>query len=347
MTSHPFLATAFGLRIAATCAIPGLIECPAGDRQSDAVDVRIWLGRRPDWVLEARAASDGTSDIRYVSSRVDAVGKPLLVVSEWTEQAGRLHYVASGLRHFQYADGVEFLLDRETARIWAGWSGETTLDDAAVYLLGPILGYVLRTRGVTCLHASVVAANETAFAFVGSARSGKSTAAAAFARLGLPVLSDDVAAICELDGRFHVRPAYPQLRLWPDSVERLFGSRDALAPLTPQCPQWDKRYLSLVSDGEHSFMDRPLPLRAVYVLGARETSDTAPRIEPLPPRERLLKLIANSYTGYLATAADQRREFHLLRSLIEAMPVRHVIPHADPARIPDLCSAIMTDLAFA
>lgn len=334
MSSRPFLATAFGLRISSNRPVPGLRLQTETDAPTIAPDISVWLGEAPPWTI---AVPRVAAAARYISPRNDSAGRPLLVVSE----------LSDGFKHFRYADGVEFLLDAETTRIWAGWSGETTLDDAAVYLLGPILGYALRARGITCLHASVVAADGTAFALVGNARAGKSTTAAAFAQLRYPVMSDDIAVLCEIDGRFHVQPAYPQLRLWPDSVERLFGSRDALLPLTPQYPQWDKRYLSLATDGEHPFIDRPLPLRVVYLLGAREASDSAPRIETLTPRERLLQLISNTYTSYLATTADQRREFDLLRSLIAAVPVRQVVPHADPGRIPELCSTILADLAMS
>ena len=50
------------------------------------------------------------------------------------------------------------------------------------------------------------------------------------------------SALVEYDGRVHVQPAYPQLRLWPDSVAMLYGAPDVLPPLTPT---WDKRALAL------------------------------------------------------------------------------------------------------
>jgi hypothetical protein len=296
-----------------------------------APDISVWLGESPPWPV-VDAGDAGTT--RYTSPRVDSNGRPLLAVSETRD----------GCRWFRYADGVNFLLDRQATRVCARWSGETTLDDAAVYLLGPILGYALRVRGVTCLHASVVAVDGMALVLVGNAHSGKSTTAAAFARLGFPVLSDDVAALHEAQGRVHVHPAYPQLRLWPDSVERLFGSRDALQPLTPHYPGWDKRFLSLATD-EHRFVDRPLPLGALYVLAARETSDLAPRVEPMTPRDGLLALVSNTYTSYLATTADQRRELKLLSGLAESVPVRRVTPHSDLGRLEELCSTVLADLA--
>ena len=95
----------------------------------------------------------------------------------------------------------------------------------------------------SCLHASAVAIEGRAVAIVGPSGAGKSSTAAAFARLGYPVLSDDIVALTGDGQRFHVQPAYPRVRLWPSAVTSLFGSRDALPRIVPD---WEKRYLPLI-----------------------------------------------------------------------------------------------------
>src|SRR5260370_8969321 len=105
---------------------------------------------------------------------------------------------------------------------------------------------------------------------------GKSATGAAFAGRGYGVLSDDIVALFEQEGVFHVMPAYPHLCLWPDSVEMLYGSRDALPRLIPD---WEKRRLSLGEEGAR-FESLPLPLAAIYVLAARRP-DPAPYLEPI------------------------------------------------------------------
>src|SRR5205085_1986600 len=112
---------------------------------------------------------------------------------------------------------------------------------------------------------SAVALGNRAVALLGPAGAGKSTTAAAFARRGYPLLSDDVVPIWVRDGLFVVPPAYPCLRLWPASVAALYGAADALPPLTPT---WDKRCLDLTQGGCR-FQQHPLPLAAIYVLGER------------------------------------------------------------------------------
>ena len=110
--------------------------------------------------------------------------------------------------------------------------------------MGPVIAFTLRLRGVTCLHASCVAVDDRAIALLGRPGAGKSTTAAAFAQLGYSVLSDDVVVLDDRNGQFRVQPGYPRVNLWPDSVHALFGSEDALPPITPT---WGKRYLSLAA----------------------------------------------------------------------------------------------------
>ena len=88
---------------------------------------------------------------------------------------------------------------------------------------------------------------DRAAVLAGPPGAGKSTLAAAFARFGYAVLSDDVAVLEQLEGALHVQPAYPQLRLWPDSVALLFGLRRGPALSDSQLgqtrPRSDRKWL--------------------------------------------------------------------------------------------------------
>ena len=238
----------------------------------------------------------------------------------------------------RYADGTEFFVDRDGSEVWASWADSSTLADTATYLLGPVLGFVLRLRGVTCLHASAVAVGGRAIVLVGPARAGKSTTAAAFCQRGHPVLADDIVALVERDQILRVQPAYPQLRLWPESVGLLYGDDAALPRLTPT---WDKRALDLTQH-RCGFQEQPLPLAAVYVLGER-SSEAETRIEGLHGRESLLTLLANTYVGYLLDASMRAQEFESMGRLISTVPVRRVVAAGGPAHISGLCASILAD----
>jgi hypothetical protein len=311
--------SAFGLSLAANRPLPGLIPLSG----VSPTDVRIWLDAAPP----AATIRDLPADLWYLSDRLD-------------ESAGlRVWKLARGAYFkLQYGDGTEFLVDRAGSEVWATWPETSTVEDTATYLLGPILGFLLRLRGVTCLHASAIAVGDRAIAFAGPAEAGKSTTAAAFAERGYPILSDDVTALGEWDGTLHVQPAYPQLRLWPDSVARLYGSADALPRLTPT---WDKRALDLTRNG-YRFEQRPLPLAAIYVLGER-SADPHLHVERLHGREVLRTLLANTYVGYLLDMQMRGQEFESLGRLVSAVPVRRVLQPADAANVQQDCARILDD----
>ena len=95
------------------------------------------------------------------------------------------------------------------------------------------MALVAQIRGTTCLHGSAVAIDGMIVALLGPQGAGKSTLAGAFARAGFPVAADDIILLAETETGFLVEPTYPVLRLWPSSVEILFGHKDALPRLTP------------------------------------------------------------------------------------------------------------------
>jgi hypothetical protein len=316
-----WLYTIYGLRLQSNRPIPGLEACPA----VLPPEVRLWLGELPP------GCADRAEWLApwYVSPRKDEHGRPLLTVWELDGAFFRL----------VYSDDTVFVVDRPGTRIWATWPDTATLADTLTYLLGPILGFVLRRRGIACLHASAVAVGQRALALVGGAGAGKSTTAVALGRRGHAVLSEDVVPVVETATAFQVQPGYSYIRLWPPSVQFLFGSPDALPKLAPP---WEKRYLDLGEKG-CPFQRQPLPLAAVYVLGARTQEPAAPFVAALPAKEALLTLIGNTYANYLLDPSQRAREFESLGRLVASVPVRRVTPHADPGRLDRLCEVILDD----
>jgi hypothetical protein len=201
------------------------------------------------------------------------------------------------------------------------------------------MGFVMLLRGIVCLHASAIAIGKEAIALVGPAGSGKSTTAAAFAERGYSVLAEDVVTLDDRGDRFLVRPGYPCIRLWPPAVKALYGSETHLPKLTPN---WDKCYLDLSA----RFQGEPLPLAAIYQLGERHHDSAAPFIETLDRSEALMALVANTYATKLMDKLMRAREFELLTRVVGNVSVRRVTPHADPARITELCNLIVDDFSL-
>jgi hypothetical protein len=238
-----------------------------------------------------------------------------------------------------YGDGTEFMVDENGERVWGSCPEPLTIEDLTTYFLGPVMGFVLRRRGITPLHASAVGLGNVAIAISGHAGAGKSTTAAALALRGAPAVCEDIAALAENRGKFFVQPGYPRVCLWPDAVEKLLGSKDALPNLTPT---WDKKYLAL--DGKRAkFAERRMPLGAIYLLGERAADERAPRIEEISAREALLELVQNTYMNALLTKEQRATEFELLSRLVNRVPCQRVIPHRDAAKLDEMCELIESD----
>jgi hypothetical protein len=316
----------YGLRIAADRAIPGL---PPLLDSVQKTDLRIRLnGATPAFPL---VVSNWTKDIFYSSSYLDSAGRPALRVAASADGA----YFG-----FFYSDGARFAIDREGRELWADWPEGYSIEDAATYLVGPVLGFVLRLRGITPLHGSAVAIDNQAIALVGVPGAGKSTTAAAFAHLGFAVLSDDVVVLEDAHDHFLVAPGYPRVNLWPDSVRLLLGSEDALPRITPT---WEKHYLPLDQNGRR-FQSEHLPLAAVYFLDERDPSLKIPVIEELAAGDALMTLVANTYVNYVLDRDMRQREFDLLSSLVARVSVRRIRPSADPSAVLAMCEAIAKDV---
>jgi hypothetical protein len=319
------LYSVFGLLLRSNLALPGVV--PTLETASYP-DVEFRLGMSP---LPGDGELSAEEELAYESSHSSETGEPGLRV--WRVAKGEFLRIA-------YADGTQFWLDRKRETLWAVWPESLSLEDTATYLFGPILGLLLRLRGVTCLHASAVAFKDHSVAFVGAAGAGKSTTAAAFARQGYGILSDDIVALVERDGAFQVMPAYPHLSLWPESVKMLYGSSEALPRFVPD---WEKRRLVLGNRGTR-FESRPLPLGAIYILGDRRP-DPAPYLEKMRPQSALLALVAETYANKILDRETRASEFAVLGRLVTTIPIRQVYPHADANRLGDLCKVIGEDFA--
>jgi hypothetical protein len=321
----PFRYSVYGLKLYANHYIPGLF--PAVELVANASEVQVYLNSTQ---TKSKHKIFPQADPWYTSGDRDEHGTPLLLI----------YRMAGGeFFRFHYVDGVEFLVNRTGSHVEISWPETSTVEDVATYLLGPIMGFVLCLRNISCLHASAIVIGDQAIALLGPAGAGKSTTAAAFAVQGYSVLTEDVLALQEQNGCFLVQPGYPLLRLWPESVKALFDSPEALPRLTPN---WDKRYLDLTT-GTYRFQEQPQSLAAIYILGERSSSADAPCIEAMSNREGLINLIGNTYAPRIRDMLDRAQEFQALSRIAASVPLRLVRPHTDPARLPELCKAIVDD----
>jgi hypothetical protein len=315
---------AYGLTFSSDTPVSGLREEPT---PFECPDVVMSLGTEPNWVQEAMRLPFRVDRPEAENAEAD---DPLFTLTSFGEGA---------FFQLSYSDGVRFVVDGSAKRLWGTCLPPLTPEDVATYLLGPVMGYVLRRRGVMALHASTVCISDMAVLLCGPSQSGKSTTAAALALRGVPVLAEDISALREDRGLLYVEPGYPRVCLWPAAVKILFGAQGALPRLTPT---WEKCFLGL--DGASAkFEPKQQPLGVVYLLGPPVDEADAPRIEDLGMRDALLELVQNTYMNWLLDRRQREEELDILTKLVASIPVRRIAPHADPRRIGALCELIIRD----
>jgi hypothetical protein len=169
------------------------------------------------------------------------------------------------------------------------------------FLLGPVLGVLLLQRKVLCIHAGAISTPWGAVAIAGVSTAGKSTTVARLVLDAHPLLADDIVAIRFIGGRPYVRPAYPMVRLWSESLPRL-GLTPEDAPVVD--PTSGKRGLRV------EFRERAQRLACVVVLSPSQTPEA---LRALSGHERLMELTRHSY-GLAAMRGAGVLESHLAKA---------------------------------
>lgn len=312
---------AYGLTLTSDTKIEGLGRESSNCTQSD---VALTVGREPDWVAAHLSSLPG-------HARPNSIERPESGLTVTSFEVAKCFDLA-------YADGTRFVVQGRGSRIWGTYPPPLTVADLSTYIVGPIMGFILRLRGVTALHASSVCIGGRAVVLCGESEAGKSTTAAALALNGSSVLAEDISAIREENGELYVEPGYPRVCLWPDAVEKLFGSAEALPQLTPA---WEKRFLPLEERGRFEAERRPVG--AVYLMAPRVEDANTPRIEDLSKREAVVELVQNTYMNWLLDRKQRGAELDLLAKVVSKVPVKRIVPHKDLASISALCDLIIAD----
>lgn len=241
---------------------------------------------------------------------------------------------------FRYPPGIEFDVDVAGRDMTCRLAEGHVVDEAAVFLAGPVLGLLLRVLGTLVLHASAVLVGDGAVAFVGASGAGKSSLAARLSRSDCAVVCDDVLAVDVQGRRGYARAGFPALRLRPDAARHLYGDVDALPRFVDG---WDRRCLALdvarrLPAGETRRID------AVYILEPRD-GDVAIEITTLGSTQTFAALSAHSYRSDLLGRRLREQEFASISALCAETPIRFLrYPHR-LSSLEELAEAVMHDVA--
>ncbi|CAM4280967.1 aldolase [Paenibacillus tarimensis] len=256
--SQGFTYKAFGLTIASDVPLPELT--PFGG-----------LAKLPDVTLTIAELADEWHSLTPV---FEYYGFP---------RPCRFLFHIPGTAIISVTDGCEIQISPMQGADW---------DQIRVYLLGTGIGALLLQRRILPLHGSSVVIEGKAYAFVGDSGAGKSTLAAAFVSQGCPIITDDVIAVQLGEDDVPVTaPAYPQQKLWDESLTNLGMESSSYRHLSSEL----KKFAVPV---QASFAERPVPLGGIIEL--RPDSEASRiRIEQLRGLHRLPLLRYHTFRNFL------------------------------------------------
>ncbi|MEP0203753.1 MAG: hypothetical protein ABJ084_05755 [Halioglobus sp.] len=154
--------------------------------------------------------------------------------------------------------------------------------------LNQVLPLAMSKMGTLVFHASAVAINGGAVAFLGESGRGKSTLAASFATNGYSFLTDDGLVLNVEENGYSVSPSHPSIRLWEDSRQALVPAE---AMVGPKVSFTNK--VKFLADKNIVFCREKCPLTRVYFLG--NSSSSTPTIRPMAPTEARIELVRHSF----------------------------------------------------
>lgn len=168
-------------------------------------------------------------------------------------------------------------------------------DRIRLYVLGSCMGAILLHRRILPLHGSAIVVDHKAYAFVGHSGHGKSTLASALLQRGYRLLTDDVIAVTldEQDTPL-VTPAYPQQKLWQESLD-IFGMTSL--EYRPLADRETKYAIPVVEQ----FSNAKVPLAGVFELVKTDCSQV--RIQPVDRLGRLPLLYLHTYRNLLLSGS--------------------------------------------
>jgi hypothetical protein len=205
------------------------------------------------------------------------------------------------------------------------------------YATSVLLAIALRQRGLCLFHASCVARDGVAVAFVGESGWGKSTLAEAFLQRGYSVLTDDILAL-DLSGEgARVLPGPPYIRLRPGAAAALMGSEyDAM----PAVSSLGDQRMRTVERGA----PEPAMLRRVYILDPDDAEENA--LVPLSPSEATMNLVVHSW-GKRAFTDPKYTMCHLrdCAALVRSMPIQRLRRVRSLDALADHVALVERDLA--
>ncbi|MGG7620204.1 aldolase [Bacillus coreaensis] len=209
-------------------------------------------------------------------------------------------------------------------------------DRIRLYILGSCMGALLLQRGILPLHGSAISINNKAYGIVGESGAGKSTLAAALLSKGYRLLSDDIIPISFIDNKPMVTPAYPQQKLWKESLDAFRVDADQFSSI------FDRETKFIVPVSSHFHLE-PMELGGIFELMKGKEEDVI--LRPINKLEQIKKLYDHTFRQLLVERLNiQEWHFQLTTAVAGATSMYQLQRPATRLTINDLTDLVLTTI---
>lgn len=218
------------------------------------------------------------------------------LTSLWNESAQSDEYftVSGNQVLIRVPDTAIFCMRNGESIIVSPYEGSEE-DKIRLYILGTCMGVILMQKRILPLHGSAIAINGKAYAILGVSGAGKSTLASILLKKGYQLLSDDLIAVTLTQDHIPmVMPAYPQQKMWQETIDQLGMSSTDFQPLFDRETKFAVPVPTL-------FCENPLPLAGVFELVKTETNAA---LEPINGLARFHTLLQHTFRSFLIEQLD-------------------------------------------
>lgn len=272
--------------------------------------------------------------------------EPQREIRRWDTRHGqsvRIAAFTSGGYLLRFPQAADFLIAHDCSEIRYYCEQADTGPGFRHALMDQVIPYALAQSGRLIIHSSAVSTPLGAVCLLGASGRGKSTLATAFHAEGMPLMADDSLWL-SLEHRGAVcRPAYPGVRLWPDSATELDRAIASQHPLG-YVPEKRRCYLSY--DAPAALEVEATSVRAILSLRRCQPQGRKfrVRLSRLPNAAATTEVMAHSF---LLDIGDRRHLAQALRhaaEVVTSVPVCLAIYPSDLGVLPMVCAEILRSI---
>jgi hypothetical protein len=276
----------------------------------------------------------GPASARHSARRPAASGRPVYD----TDLGEVLYHADDDVLWATTHDGARVRCDcREGAvSIALGSRARTNADwlGSRPFLTLPLVE-LMKRRGLFCVHAAGLVANERAVVIAGSSGCGKTTLTIALVRAGFGLLSDDMLFVRQQEAGVELLSFPDELDVTP-ATARLFPELRELGD-RPVEPGWSKHRIRAEEVFDIEPADRALP--GLLLVPGRDPGRSS-ALRPLDPDQALVELAPNVL---LTDPAAARRHIDALAELVRASKCYRLRVGDDLEAIPALLADALAE----